>query len=319
MDILTQRCSPLLGTLLSGCDVLAWDALYKNHPALAIIEPPIVFCDRGFGASILREGVPLYGNERNPLPTIQIPYSKLMEQYNLSSILHEAGHEAMVRLGLVSVLPKCVRAALDSVSAPDSIIDLYSMWMFEIGPDFWTFCNCGMAEAATIKEILSLPTKLVFQVSPTDPHPNPLVRVLLSFQWCKYLWGSGLWDQWENMWLEAYPIEHAPEESRRIIHMATKYMPIVSKTLFNTRFKILNDMTIPSLFDLDVLNPWKLRRIVDSLSSGTMKLTGLSPCTQLAAFRLLRDAGNHEESVIYDLMTRWLKALGKRKSILLNQ
>src|SRR5439155_23548693 len=45
MDVLTQRHSPELGSLLAGCDVIAWDALYRKHPALSIVEPPIVLCD----------------------------------------------------------------------------------------------------------------------------------------------------------------------------------------------------------------------------------------------------------------------------------
>ena len=49
MDMLTQRSVPQLGRFLAGCDVIAWDAIRKDHPALDIIEPPLVFCDRGFG------------------------------------------------------------------------------------------------------------------------------------------------------------------------------------------------------------------------------------------------------------------------------
>ena len=33
MDVLTQRHTPELGALLAGCDVLAWDAMRKEHPA----------------------------------------------------------------------------------------------------------------------------------------------------------------------------------------------------------------------------------------------------------------------------------------------
>jgi len=314
VDILTQRCSPRLGTLLSACDVIAWDAINKKHPALAIVEPPIVFCDRGFGASILREGVQIYGNERNPLPTIQIPYSKLVEQYNLSSIVHETGHEAYVRLGLVSVIPKAVRQALEMVSASNIIKDFYSMWMSEIVPDFWTFCNCGMAHAATTTEILSLPSQLVFQVSPLDPHPTPYIRVLLSYEWCRYLWGrSGPWEKWERKWLDIYSMEDIPKESGKIVKEAAKYIPVITNVLFNTKFRNLQGRTLTSLFDLDVLKPWKLQSIINLAETGVLKLTGLSPCAQLAVFRLLQDADGYTEPTVYKLMTSWLKSLGRQK------
>jgi hypothetical protein len=316
MDLLSQRCSPQIGSLLSGCDVLAWDAMKKNHPALAIVEPPIVFCDRGFGASILREGIRLDGNEKSPLPTIQIPYSKLKEKYNLTSILHEAGHEVMVRLGFIHTLPEAIRAALRRVNASRAIVHFYSMWMSEIGPDFWTFCNCGIAGPASTMEILSLPSKDIFRVSPTVAHPPPYLRVLLSFEWCKYLWGRGWWDEWERKWLEAYPLEGVREEYRSIIENAKNYLTLVTKTLFSTKFKILNGKTMTSLFDLDGLQPWKLLRIADSArSSGNLKLTGLRPCAQLAVFRLLRDIYGYKESVIDDMMSQWLVMLARRKAI----
>ncbi|MBP1724267.1 MAG: hypothetical protein H6Q44_1972, partial [Deltaproteobacteria bacterium] len=87
MDVLTQRHTPELGPLLGGCDVLAWDAINRDHPALAIVEPPLVYCDRGFGASTLREGVMLPNHIPNPMPLIEIPYSRLKEKYNLTSVL----------------------------------------------------------------------------------------------------------------------------------------------------------------------------------------------------------------------------------------
>ena len=58
MDVLTQRRSQALGAILAGCDVLALEAMRRDHPALALVEPPYMYCDRGFGASIVRESVP---------------------------------------------------------------------------------------------------------------------------------------------------------------------------------------------------------------------------------------------------------------------
>ena len=112
MDILTQRHTPELGRLLAGCDALALDSIRKPHPALAIVEQPIVGCDRGFGAKTFREYVRFPGGGLNPMPLVQIPYSRLKEKYNLTSVLHEIGHEAMVRCGLKRALPQVLRSAL---------------------------------------------------------------------------------------------------------------------------------------------------------------------------------------------------------------
>src|SRR5687768_13677381 len=124
MDILTQRHTPELGPLLAGCDALALDSIKKPHPALSIVEAPIVGCDRGFGAKTFREYVRFPGGSYNPMPLVQIPYSRLKEKYNLTSVLHEVGHEAMVRCGLKKTLPKVLRSGLARAGAPAPVGDL---------------------------------------------------------------------------------------------------------------------------------------------------------------------------------------------------
>jgi hypothetical protein len=313
MDVLTQRHTPQLGQLLAGCDVLAWDAINKNHPALTIVEPPLVYCDRGFGASTLREGVMLQAQIPNPMPLIQIPYSRLKEKYNLTSILHEVGHEAMVRLGLTSVIPKAFRRALAKAGAPASIQDLYAMWSSEIDPDFWTFCGCGLAQAGGIREILALPASLVFRISWTDPHPPPYIRVLMSFDWCRHVWGNGVWDEWEKEWVELYELSKAPAETREVLKQATQYLPVISRVLLHTKFQVLNGKALPDLFNLSSLNPSELRRRVDRYATGTLDLKGLPASAHLAVFRLLRDKGKATEDELDQLMSQWLLNLGGRR------
>ncbi|MBI4523813.1 MAG: hypothetical protein HY695_08390 [Deltaproteobacteria bacterium] len=313
MDVLTQRHTRELGGLLAGCDVLAWDGISKDHPALAIVERPLVYCDRGFGASTLREGVRLPGRAFNPIPLIQIPYSRLKEKYNLTSILHEVGHEAMVRLGLVKTLPHAFRSALAKAGAPATMSDLFALWSSEIGPDFWTFCASGIAEAGAIREILALPPNHCFKVSWTDPHPPPYLRVLLSFEWCRQVWGSGLWNEWEKEWLELYPLERAPAESLEIIKRAKQYLPLVSRVLLHGRFRALSGKAIPDLFNLAALAPSELQRIARSAESGALNLTGLPPSAHLAVFRLLREQGRLKEESIDATMTKWLLRLGKKR------
>jgi len=309
-DVLTQRHSPQLGPLLAGCDVLAQDALNKDNPALSLIEPPVVYCDRGFGASTLREGVLFPNRIPNPLPLIQIPYSRLKEKHNLTSILHEAGHEAMVRLNLVKTLPMAFSQALEKAGAPDDIRELFALWTSEIGPDFWTFCCSGMAQPGTLKEILALPSSHVFRVSWTDPHPPPYLRVLLSIESCRQVWGSGVWDSWEKDWRELYPLDLAPSEDEKLLTDAARYVPLIARTLLQTRFRVFGRKAIPDLFNLPFLAPSELQKAIKSAGSGSLPLRDLRPCAHLAVFRLMR-AKLSEES-LDDLMTKWLLKLGKK-------
>lgn len=312
-DVLTQRASPVLGALLAGCDVLAWDALKKDHPALDNVEPPLVHCDRGFGASILREGVRLPDATPNPMPLIQIPYSRLKEKYNLTSIHHEAGHQALKRTGLQTAIPKAFRAALARAGASDAVQGLFSLWSSEIGPDFWAFCCTGIAQPAATREILALPPAHVFRVSGSDPHPPPYLRVLLCFEWPRHVWGRGDWDTWEQEWQQCYPLDRAPSPTQQLLREARTYLPIVSSTLLNTKFRVLEGRTIPDLFDMTALAPWRLQAVAATAKSGYLNLKGLSPSAQLAVFRVVREKSQLTEEALNRVMSVWLRRLGQQR------
>ena len=313
-DILTQRHSPELGKALVGCDILALDAVRRPHPALSIIEPPVVSCERGFGASTLRENISFPDRTPNPLPLIQIPYSRMKEKHNLTSILHEAGHEAIVRLGLIRALPRALSLALKRAGTPEDIVRLYSLWTSEIGPDLWTFCLSGLAQPATIREILALPPGHVFRVSWTDPHPPPYIRLLLSVEWCRQVWGKGIWDDWEKDWRELYPLEDASKSEQNILRDAERYIPLVARILLGTRFQVLEGKPITSLFDLSALNPTRLQRSADTAASGKLDLKGLSPCSQLTVFRLIREKGDTSEERLDEMMSLWLSKLKAKRN-----
>jgi hypothetical protein len=311
VDILTQRHAPELGTVLAGCDVLASDALERDHPALRIVEPPLVFCDRGFGASIIREGIPLPRElGLNPLPLIQIPYSRLREKYNLTSILHEVGHEVMIRLNLSSALPRVLHRTLRQAGASEELRALLGLWSGEIGPDLVTYCLSGRAGCGT-REIFALPPGQCLRIAWNDPHPPPYLRVLLAFEWCRQTWGRGLWDQWEKEWIELYPLSHAGPATRNIIIQAKRHLPLVAEVLLGAKFSVLNGRTVPDLFDLRSVSPAKLDRIAASLTSGLSVLNGLRPAQQLAAFRAVRDLRLLGERDLDALMSNWLKMLAK--------
>jgi hypothetical protein len=313
MDILTQRHTPELGRLLAGCDVLALDSIKKPHPALSMVESPIVGCDRGFGAKTFREYIRFPGGSYNPMPLVQIPYSRLKEKYNLTSILHEVGHEAMVRCGLKSALPKVLRSGLSRAGAPAAVCDLFALWSSEIGPDLWAFCGSGLAQAGGIKEILALPTAQVFRISWNDPHPPPYLRALLCFDWCRQVWGRGIWDRWETEWRDMYPLESAPASIRGLIRKLSLFLPAVSSILLRARFRSLNGRRIPDLFDLSVLAPSELRRRIVAHESGNIDLRGMPHSAHLAVFRLIKERGKLSEEALDALMTQWLiKLAGKR-------
>ena len=310
LDVLTQRHMPELGSMLRGCDHLALDAIRRPHPALNLVEPPLVCVNRGFGASVAREGIRMPGGNLNPLALIDIPYTRLMEKYNLTSILHEAGHEVMVRLGLRESLPGMVRQALNRQGASKDLQEFFALWMSEIGPDFWTFLGSGIAAAGGIREILALPPQLIYRISWTDPHPPAWLRVLLNFEWCRQTWGLGLWDGWEREWLALYPLNLAPPQHRKLLEEGRAMLPVVSRALFQTRFRTLSGKALPSLFDLAKLSPSKLE---SRLANGRIDLRNLRPGAQLGVFRLIKEKGNLPIEELDRTMTMWLDGIRSSK------
>lgn len=308
LDVISQRKADYLGGILKGCDTLARDALIREHPILKNLEDPIVYCDRGFGASIIREGVSYSNLASNPMPLIQIPYSKLKEKYNLVSILHEAGHEAAVRLKLTTLAPEIIRSVLTEKRAPTFIRDLYCLWSSEIVPDFWAFCCSGMAQPLCLADILSLPEEKVFAYSLMDPHPMPFIRVHLSFGFCEEMWGSrlnGLQD-WTDYWNCMYPLESAGEDAMTVIKTALKFKKLIINRLFELKLKFVDNLGITNLFNFDKINPANQKKRLTNKNSFKADLKGLNPCAQLSLFRYIRDNTEISEKALDRHMTLWL-------------
>lgn len=312
MDILTQRLSNDIGLMLKGCDAIAEHALQRGSLADITITP-LVYCDRGFGASTLREGVSLTRNTPNPIPFIAIPYSRISEKYNLISIFHEVGHQALVKLNMVSLWQQVFREGLIKAGASPVIANLYANWSKEIVPDFWAFCLSGMAQTCSIRDILVLPSSMMFNVSTIQPHPPSYLRFLISIDWCRQLWGKGDWDAWEDEWVQLYPLEGLDETTQQIIKEARQYIPIVGNTLLRTRFKKLDNKPLTTLFDLNNLSPSLLKKMATIEGVNAPEFNKQPIGIQLAVFRLMREKRTIKQADIDKWMDKWLKQLGQKK------
>lgn len=308
MDILTQRLSDDIGPMLVGCDAIAADAMNRKFIG-QITVPPLVYCDRGFGAATVREGVSIMKNVPNPVPIISIPYARISEKYNLISIQHEVGHQTLVKLNMVEQLRDLSREALRRAGAPTLIQELFARWSSEMGPDFWAFCLSGMAQTSSIRDVLILPQSLMFTISSIHPHPPAYLRFLISTEWCRQVWGTGEWDAWEEEWKAMYCPCQLDDVTKNTIVTARKYIPVFAKALLKTRFRKLNGKPITSLFNIDALQPDKLKKMAVNLRDGLSAVQGQPPGVQLAAFRMAREHHTLKASQIDALMHDWLQTL----------
>jgi hypothetical protein len=310
MDILTQRLSNDIGPLLRGCDVIAADAMQRGMIA-DLTMAPLVYCDRGFGAATLREGVSILKTVPNPIPFISIPYSRLTEKYNLISINHEVGHQALVKLNLVNVLSNLFKTVTARAGASTLLQNLFANWAKELGPDFWAFCLSGMAQTCSLRDVLILPTHQMFQVTAYQVHPPAYLRFLVTTEWCRQVWGKGVWDVWEEEWKQLYSPDTMDEATCEIITAASRFIPAIAKACVQTKFKRLNGKTIFSLFSIDELKPELLQKHASIVGVQSPSFKKLPIGSQLAVFRLLREGRAAKQSTIDKYMTQWLQDIQK--------
>lgn len=313
MDILTQRLSNEIGPKLQGCDVIAAYAL--RHGQIGdITSNPLVYCERGFGASTLRENVTIIRQTLNPVPFIAIPYSRISEKYNLISIFHEVGHQALVKLNMVGLWQKVFYEAVKRAGGAPMMCSLFANWSKEVVPDFWAFCLSGMAQTCSIRDVLILPYNQMFSISTIQPHPPSYLRFLISIECCKQLWGTGDWNTWEKEWVSLYPLTKLDDTTRKVIREATEFIPAIGKALLHTKFKKLDNKPLKSLFALERLAPALLKKMasIEGVTSPAFKKQTIG--FQLAVFRLMREKQTIRQTEIDDLMDIWLRGLVLKKA-----
>lgn len=311
IDIITQRQSKILGKLLGGCDVFATSAMRQKHSLLQFIETPIVSLEGYYGAAVLREGVNFYGY-KNLNSLIQIPYSMLVSSYLLTSLAHEAGHVVMPKLGMDIVFPKMISQIMKDVSAPTHVNDLFTFWFRELFADLFAFFCCGKAQSG-IRDLLALSDSLVFNIRLDDPHPTNYIRVLLSFEWCRQLWGNGEWDQWEEQWLRLYTIKSSQQKNIKTLEELIQFVPIFSKGIMKATIPHLKIRLI-DLFDMKPLSPSNLDSFASNPDMFKYRLKDLTPCHQFAVLRHIYDKNILNGRQCNKLIHKWLYMLNMYKT-----
>lgn len=313
MDLLTQRLSQPIGKLLKGCDVIAADGLQRGFLA-DISLPPLVFCDRGFGAFTCREGVNLLPNAPNPIQFIAVPYARLVEKYNLVSVYHEVGHQALVKLNMLPLLQHITETRMLKAGASPAIAGFFATWIRELGPDFWAFCLTGMAQTCSLRDVLFMAPEQAMAIHTGGQHPPSYLRMLASVAWCRHLWGRGDWDAWEAAWKEKYPLTLCNRLNRELLTQAEQLLPILARILCDTRFKKFNNQPITSLFSLSSLAPETLKALTAPGTENSPAFAKLPAGVQLAAFRLMRDKRQVKAKTLDAAMSRWLETLPDKRN-----
>lgn len=207
-DAVATRTNPTLGAVLRGLDVLAGDSLETLLRPLGVGAPPVlVYLDKGLGAAILRAGVRLW-DEANPSPAAAIKLTR----HNLShptALFHETGHQFAHLTGWTAELATLLERTLASRSR--EVAALWRSWASEIAADVHAFVLCGWVPVPALANVVDGTPASVYRIVPGDPHPFPMVRVLLNAALCRSWYGPGPWDDLARTWCDRHPPERAGE------------------------------------------------------------------------------------------------------------
>ncbi|MHA7209546.1 hypothetical protein [Arthrobacter sp. MDT1-65] len=221
-DAINTRTNPAMQNLLRGYDTLASDSMARTLTPLGIDAPPaLVYIDKGLGAAILRSGVRLW-DAGHPSPAAAIKLTR----HNLSfptAMLHETGHQ----VGHVTGWNAELAEALTTTLAPRSreIAELVASWAGEIAADVHAFGQAGWAPVVALANVVDGTGAAVYRIRPGDPHPFPLIRVLINVALCRSWFGEGPWDRVATAWLGRHPIAGAPPEVAGITRTIVAALP----------------------------------------------------------------------------------------------
>ena len=207
---IASRTTGELGGLLRGLDAVAAASLRTHLEGLGIEAPPIlVYIDQGLGAAILRAGVRLWdGANPSPVAAIRVARHNLCQP---TALFHETGHQFAHLTGWSAELAE----ALWFVLRPRSrhVAELWRSWAGEVAADVHAFALCGWSPVPALANVVDGPTAAATRVLPGDPHPYPLVRVLLNAALCASWFGPGPWDDLARTWMERHLGGHHVESA----------------------------------------------------------------------------------------------------------
>jgi hypothetical protein len=256
-NAVNTRTSPRLAGLLTACDTMAVASMRQVLEPLGRPVPPILtYVDKGLGASILRAGLRLWdGGSVSPAAALKITRQNL---YRPTALVHESGHQVAHILGWNHELVELLRRELAPAST--DVADTWASWSSEIAADTHAFVHTGYGSVAALHDVVSGgPT--VFRLAPGDPHPVAYLRVLLGVQMCVRCFGAGPWDDLGRAWVQAYPLESAPPDTRRLAERSLPLLPRIAELCLLTPMRAFGGKPIVALVDPLRVRPHALEQL----------------------------------------------------------
>jgi hypothetical protein len=224
-DAINTRTNSGIAGILRACDSLVHRSMSQVLDPLGKPTPvPLVFLDKGLGASILKAGLRLWdGGGENPAAVIKIVRHNFLRP---TALIHEAGHQVAHIVGWNEELAAALERGLSGTSF--SLAESWASWSSEIAADVLAFVHTGYGSVAALHDVVAGESSHVLRAVPGDPHPVPFLRVLLGVEMCRLCWGDGPWDGLAESWRSQHDIEGAAPETAELIRASLPLMPKIA-------------------------------------------------------------------------------------------
>lgn len=299
-DKLELRSSAKFKQVLWVADTVAWDCYSRamaEKPAIvdasSFREPPLTYLTAEFSPATWTRGArPNDGRNYDlgtatlPIPVIMVPWDHVENVWELTSLMHEVGHDLeadlKLRIPLVTSLTDKLRAA----GVPEARVARWAKWEGETFADLVALQLGGPAFAYALFHLLLLPVPTVTTLDPDDPHPNHYVRILMSAAYIRTLVpGNALLDgdadRIRASWLDIYGNNPDPK-----LAGYEADFPTVFAALMDTKFAALQQSTIRDLLPYGANSDAKIRAGATYLATGQQKPHGVRPRHWISAARL---------------------------------
>lgn len=237
-DAVAQRANASIGLQLAGTEALARAALAARVPGYQP-PPPLCYLDGGRGGEIRRARVQLGGGVILPAALIAVGLSSLATR--LSTVLHEAGHQIAVDLGLMQDAERVIQLAARTTLGSGALAEAWLPWTGELLADAWSVCTGGgvLALDGLQRLLIGLPPSLAGVILPGAPHPPAVVRARFTLELARALEGSRdpVLEQLERRWSQAFASTSIPTRRRAVLDQLAAAAPAVARALVRHAFR----------------------------------------------------------------------------------
>ncbi|MGB5347663.1 MAG: hypothetical protein WBN23_15965 [Woeseia sp.] len=311
-DATAIRSDAAMGRMLRGVDVLLEHALHRPIPGYT---PPLAVSyldSSGRGGAIARARTRLPGGFILGAALVRVSPEAL--PLRLSSILHEAGHQLSVDLGLLHEARAKVMRVVERTTGHPAAAKLYGSWVGELMADCWGIVLGGGAPAVDgLQRVLSLPEQLLYLIRRNAPHPPGPVRVSFADAASRLVYPDPCLDTLQQRFAEIYGTPTLPRAQRARFRTLLKATPGAAHALMTEPFDGLGGRALVSCGAGWMVHPTRIRKFLPALHENRLDdLARCPPLQGLAVLGFARIAGHLPVHRLSRITSDWLQGLADR-------